>query len=519
MKRLAIIGVSVGMALGLGLGVGQGQPGAQNLGVESPIVWRAFQPLVVAFGQGDPPRAVDYLRQGSAIVRKADAHLERDAATETFRKNAVKSMEDFDLSGFYALLPEPSGKFRSFSFAGSVAAKSYKVQAVKGDAMEVSARSARRGFGDSSGSVRMRSITDQDDDRYVLHLRGGVGLGGLSWQSILAGLRDAVRTFEVPANQELPLVLRAADAFIKKRQPKLGVRDRRILSGAWGSFPRVADLLLPLAHTDDLIADTDPVQGVTRLNVSSRWNLKGMADKYPALAGYFEDLGDLAEAKIRLADSSGNTLIELQSDTKHARTRIQAFVRDGKLVPSRAGKALPDQEPRFEQMVAHFDLHFVLHRVHLYIDDMRIELTYREHVRGAELTARAKQVPKVRAGGAAFGVVPAGMLDWFIPGDIPSLTQRMLKVALRGNDGKGLVTTARFEQAESGLATFDWSTEWEALDTPLVRFGMGIAADRVVPDEKQEEDIRRLAVAYRDAFDADLERFAKFGVTVTPRDR
>lgn len=513
MKRLSIVGISVGITLSLGLAAAQ-PPGALNLGVESPVVWRAFQPLVVAFGQGNAQRAVDYLRQGSAIVRKADAHLERDAATETFRKDAVESMEDFDLSGFYKLLPEQAGKFRSFSFAGSVAAKSYKVQAAKGETLEVNARSSRRGFGDSSGSVRMRSITDQDDDRYVVHLRGGVGLGALSWDAILLGLSDAARTFEAPAEQELPLVLRAADSFIKKTQPKLGARDRRILSGAWGSFPKVADLLLPLGHTDDLIADVDPAAGVTRVTIATRWNLKGMASKYPELAGYFEDLGDLAEAKLRLTDSSGNTLVELHSDTEHARTRIYAFLREGKLVPSREGKPLLDQTPRFEQMVAHFDFHFVLHRVHLYIDDMRIELNYREHAHGAELTARAKQVPKVRAKGAAFGVVPTGMLDWFIPGDIPSLTQRMLKVALRGNDGKGLVTIVRFEQADSGLATFDWSTEWEALDTPLVRFGMAIIADRVVPDEKQEEDIRRLAVDYRDAFDADLERFAKFGLAV-----
>lgn len=516
MKRLSVGGICVGLLLAVGLGPGavQSQP-ALNLGVDSPIVWRAFQPLVVAFGEGDAPRAVDYLRRGSAIVRKADANLERDAATETFRKEAVESLEDFDLSGFYELLPEQSGKFRSFSFAGQPAAKSYKVQVARSEALEVRAGSRRRGFGDSSGSVRMRSITDQDDDRYVMHLRGGVGLGTLSWASILSGLRDAASTLELDTKQELPLVLRAADSFIKKTQPKLGARDRRILAGAWGSFPRVANLLLPLSHTDDLVADTDPAEGVTRINIATRWNLKGMAIAYPELADYFEDLGDLAEAKIRLADQNGNTLLELQFDTAHARTRIGAFVRNGKLVPSRGGEPLLDQEPRFEQMRAHLDLHFVRHRVHLHIDDMRIELSYREHARGAELTARAQQVPKVRAEGAAFGVVPAGMLDWFIPGDIPSLAQRMLKVALHGNDGKGLVTRARFDQAENGLATFDWSSEWEALETPLVRFGMAAIADRVVPDEKQAEDIRRLAVAYRDAFDVDLERFAKFGVAVS----
>jgi hypothetical protein len=44
---------------------------------------------------------------------------------------------------------------------------------------------------------------------------------------------------------------------------------------------------------------------------------------------------------------------------------------------------------------------------------------------------------------------------------------------------------------------------------------MAIAAERVVPDEKQLDDIKRLGVAYRDAFAADVERFGKHGTLPT----
>jgi hypothetical protein len=86
----------------------------------------------------------------------------------------------------------------------------------------------------------------------------------------------------------------------------------------------------------------------------------------------------------------------------------------------------------------------------------------------------------------------------------------MFDVASKGNEGQGIVLDYRFATRD-GAATFDLSAGVEVLDTVLIRLGMSIAADRVIPDEEQSADLRKLWIAYRDALSKDLERFARYG--------
>jgi hypothetical protein len=479
---------------------------------EPPAVWRAFRPLVIAMGEGDSQAAARYLRAGNQILRKADVNLERDAATQAFQTKAHECMEEFDLESFLALLPEREGAFRYFGFAGEPAEKVYKVRAARGADFEVNAKSVRRGFGESSGVLKMRQVEKNDSERYLVHWRSGAGFGALSWSSILAGISDAIAMFDERAeDKDTPLVLRAADRFLKNAQPALGPEDRRFLSVLWGSYPEVAKLLSSIGTTEDVIAAYDVAPGVTHVRSISRWDLPRLARAYPELADYFRDLDKLAEAKLRLTDGNGHTLFELWLDTEHMRSRFEAFVRGGKIVPSKDGKPLPDQAPRYEHMRAHTNLHFQAFRVHIQVLDLVTELHYDEHATGAELSGQILRTPRIRVTGAAFGVLPTGMLDWFIPGDMEGLARRLLDAATRGNDGRGIEWRYRFERPAGGLATLDGSVGMEVLDSALIRFSMAIAAERVVPDDDQLEDIRRLAADYRDAFDSDVQRFAKFG--------
>ena len=103
------------------------------------------------------------------------------------------------------------------------------------------------------------------------------------------------------------------------------------------------------------------------------------------------------------------------------------------------------------------------------------------------------------------------MFDWFVPGDIEGLARKMMDVTMKGNGGRGVTLTVAFERAASGLATIDGAMGFEILDTALIRFGMKIAADRVMPDDDAIRDIARLTLAYRTALRSDVERYAKYG--------
>jgi hypothetical protein len=481
---------------------------APDLGETSPLMWRAWQPLVSAFGSGDAQAAVAYLSESSAIVRKADALLARDAETEQFRKRAIASMKDFDLSDFHALLPQQEGEFRSFAFSGQPTDKAYSVRALRGS---VSSSGSARAlpFGHSYGAVRMRRVPHESERRYVFQTRSAIGLGALRWQALLNGLLAAGRLVELRPEQDVPLVLRAADTYLRTRQTALGTRDRGVLASVWGSFPSIAQVLLPISRTDNLVAESDRTPGVTELSLATRWDLLGMQHKYPQLAHYFDALDDIAHARIRLSDGAGNTLLELESNTQQLETKLRGFLREGRLLArARASGALGPAN--FEHMRITADLHFVLHHIRLNIENLQIDLSYRAHERGADIRASSTRVPKVSVSGAAFGILPTRVLDWFIPGDVETLARHMFQVAATAQGGRGSVIEAHFRE-DSGGATLELGYETELLDTALIRFCMAVIADAAIPNEAEERDITRLAVDYRDAFDSDLARFAKFG--------
>lgn len=499
----------------LGWAVVQAQPHLGDELVASPLVWRAFRPLVLAFGDGDSVRAVSYLRAGTALLRKTDGPLERDATTREFQTKALAQLNEFDLKAFFLLLPGRDGPFRYFAFEGSPTPRAYRFQVSRGKAFEVYANSARRSLGESSGEIRMRHVRADDKLRYLLQWHGGVGVGALSWPALLAGVRDGLRLLEErPSERALPLVLRTAESYLKRTQPALHEEDRRVLASLWGSFPEVSKLLSSVSTTDDVVVADGAPGGVTRVRLITRWDVEKLERAYPWLAEFYRDLGNLIELKARLVDQDGHTLLDVMLDTEHMQSRVEAFVQNGELVPGLQGKPLAGVAPRYGQMRLHANLHFQFFGLHMFVDDLTVALQNRAQAGGDALTLQLTRTPRFRATGAAFGVFPSGMLDWFIPGDIEGLARRMMEVTMRGNDGRGVLMNVRFVRADDGLATLDGSAGLELLDTALIRFGMKIAADRVMPDEQEQRDIARLLLAYRAAFTADLERFAKYGAAL-----
>jgi hypothetical protein len=501
--------VTISALLGLALAFTQVRARGPDLGESSPEMWRAWRPLVSAFGGGDVAATIAYLRASSALVRKADAQLARDAETERFRKRAIASMEDFELDDFLALLPHAQADYRSFAFEGRPSEQAYQVRA-EADTSRAFAGPRSLPFGHSYGAVRMRRMPHASERRYAFHLRSGVGLGTLRWQSLLAGLLDAGRLIETPVERDVPLVLRAADTYLRTRQQALGQRDRTVLARVWGGFPGIAQLLLPISRTDDLVAERDAAPGVTGLSLATRWNLSGMERKYPALAHYFDALDDIAKVRAVLRDEAGRSLLELDSETQHLETKLRGFLHDGRLL-ARAGKQGALEPARFERMRLTLDLSFVLHRIRLNIEQLEIDLSYRAGREGATVRATSTRVPKVSVSGAAFGLLPTRVLDWFIPGDVETLARHMFEVAARAGGGRGSMLEAQFRESREG-ATLELDYQTELLDTTLIRFCMAAIADAAIPSDEEERDITRLAVDYRDAFDADLARFAKFGV-------
>ena len=90
------------------------------------------------------------------------------------------------------------------------------------------------------------------------------------------------------------------------------------------------------------------------------------------------------------------------------------------------------------------------------------------------------------------------------------LRDRFITVAVTGNAGKGVVTRTEFSQLSEGeLAKVEVNASFEALNNFMVRIGMNIVNNRVMPGSATSDDIRRLIFDTQEAFSKDLAGFAK----------
>ncbi len=252
--------------------------------------------------------------------------------------------------------------------------------------------------------------------------------------------------------------------------------------------------------------------GVTELALRSRFVLSRIAAIYPDLARYLKQLSDVLAVEVQLVDGAGHTLATFSFDSARLETTLHAFWRDGSLVASQAGKPLPHVKPVYSQLSARVDAEVALRGVRVSVRNFRTRLRYTERAHGASLQLNARDMPEIEVRGAAFGFVPTALVDLFIPGDLKGLATRFYRALTQGNQGRGFAASLVFEHdPESGLTTIEGDAGAEILDNGLLRFALSAMSDRLLPDEKQENDLRRLAIAYRDAFDQDLARFARYG--------
>jgi hypothetical protein len=139
----------------------------------------------------------------------------------------------------------------------------------------------------------------------------------------------------------------------------------------------------------------------------------------------------------------------------------------------------------------------------------RADFEHERTERGMELRASMKQVPAITVSGAALGILPTGVIDMFIPGDIQGLIEKSLATACHGNGGKGITLNARYDQRPGGNATLDGVLAFEAIDNFLVKLGFGYLSDHMLPDDGVRENISQLMRDLQGAFSADLERYAR----------
>jgi hypothetical protein len=96
----------------------------------------------------------------------------------------------------------------------------------------------------------------------------------------------------------------------------------------------------------------------------------------------------------------------------------------------------------------------------------------------------------------------------FISSNIQQITEDFFKLAVKGNGGKGVLWHAELGSPAVGQpGVFSLVASAELLESWIIKFGGSIAVDRLLMNEKAEEEAKQLAADLHDAFVRDFKRF------------
>jgi len=480
---------------------------------------RGWAPLVAMHGAGDTQRAVSSLRATNKAMDTILAHTELDATTEKFVEQAWRELEDFHLDDFYELLPNKNGAFREIGVTGALSGSTFRVhQADLKKPFEVTLKGSRKNLADFSAVLRARPTRAHGEhNAFLLQGRAGFGIGNIAWSGLTEALADTLRLVSTgdprPGSAVPAQASEGARARMRVLHPKLKNEDIDVIALFHDAFPSTSEAIGEIARVDDLRTITASTS-YKKLHASVRILPERMKQHYPDLGTHLDKLGHLAHARIRYVDSLGRSIFEAEIDTDNLSAIIDCYVKDGQLLPfTRDGVAVDEPvDPMGDQLARSrliVDARIKMLGVVIHLDHLRSDLRYAPHGTYAEISSTTTTLPGVRVEGAALGFVPTGLVDAFIPGNIESLTRDFFDVAVRGNDGRGVTVNVAVGSLAAGQpGALEVGLGLEALDNFMVKMGVGIVNQRVVPDEDESKDIDRLNLRMHQAFSKDFERFA-----------
>jgi hypothetical protein len=476
-----------------------------------------WTPLVSMWGRGDAAVAVRSLRSVTDAYDTVLHRTEIDEPTQKFIDKAFDELEDFDLDGFYELLPEPRGEARELLVRGDLSGKRYLVRRAQLGA-EVGLKGPRRGLADMSSSLRAEPHANHGDHKsYLISGRLGLGIGPLSWRALTDAATDMMRlssTGDPRAEAgERPQPSAEARTRVKALNPGLGEEDVEVLALLFEGFPSLANALAGFGRVEDVRVATVPGASFQHLTVRMRVEPQRLAKKYPDMAKHLGKLKDLARLDAHWVDGQGRTLMNIKAETRQMSIALECYVKSGRLLPFKKDQVF-DAEPidlmgtqlAKTRILANARVEMLGVIVHL--GRLQLNLAYAPRDTYGSVEASLTTVPDVRVEGHALGFLPTGLVDAFIPGNMESLTRDFFEVAAKGNGGKGLVLHMDVgSDGASGQGVFAGSMAVEALDNFLVKTGVGIVNDRVLPSDDASDDNERFAAELHDAFVRDLSKF------------
>ncbi|PCJ43881.1 MAG: hypothetical protein COA99_07600 [Moraxellaceae bacterium] len=485
------------------------------LAVSPEVMTRGWKPPVEFLGAGNPQLAVTRMREMAELQDVVFNNSTYHKDTRKFIDNMWESLESFNLKKFYKFLPMEDGPWRTLSVFGHREGKAYYVGPSSKEQMANA--EAIESLGDVFVNVKAKKSKSKSGSSFLIDGQLELGIGSYSWDAALAAAEEAVRLI-VEGDPGFSAKSAASWAGeyrkkVKTMNPELGDRDVQVLAPFSASYPESWNLLAKLGRVNDVVVEDDATKAYQHLNVSFTLDPDLMEAHYPALADHVDGLDELIKADIEISNEDGR-LVRFTINSETLRGSFEAYISNGRFLPYKDGAVVTKVRPLHigegSKFTVKIDSTMDILGIIAEVKGIETTINYQTTDSGAIVLTTMKDVPDISIKGAAFGLMPAGFIDLFLPTNIDELMRTFLTVAVEGNDGKGIEILTEYSQLDEGkLAKVKVGMRVEALNNFMVRIGMWIVNKQVVPNKAESEDVYRLIYDVQEAFAADLTRFEK----------
>jgi len=480
----------------------------------SDVLAYAWKPMVELTGGGDTAQAIDAMQELTELHGIVLKNTQNHPETQAFIDDMWRSLERFNLKTFYKMLPQQQDEWRQLQIFGRRDGGVYRIGPDTRTNPDAEPMPEAR-LGDFAMLARVDEILHEDGDRYLINYQWQAGVNPFSVAAIDRSISAALGLLEIDGSQfggqsSVPWIQKLR-SDVKTVNPKLEGEDVTVLTPLWAGFPASWLQLSKWGQIDNVINASEPGTDYQHMMISFTILPEKMARYYPHLAGYLTKLGELIGIAMDV-DSEDGRVLRMMWNSETLKGTLEGYVRNGELLPVKDNKPiLIDRVAQAEQQLT-VKAHILMRVFGLEIsmNNLISNVLYRKNTKEIELFASTTQMPDINIEGRFFGIMPASMIDSLMPSGIDGLAKEFMKVAVEGDNGKGIHQHVRLLQEKpKQLSNLKIESTFEGLNNFMVRLGVSIISKRVIPGDDATNDIRRLMLDSNKAFASDLVRFEK----------
>ncbi len=493
--------------------------GAAYAATSVDAVQAGWHPMISLFGAGDRSNAVTNIRAVNHVSEVAVKNTKKDPDVQKFIDDTIEDLTDFNLGEFYSRLPHQNGEYRELWVKGELQGDTYRVvQAKDKKGYAVSLKGERNKLGDMSLTIRSKPTKGASDkSAYFLGMRVGLGIGDIKWANVMTSVQDlsriAVSVNPEQGTHEPAVASSEARSKAKALHPKLSSEDLDVLALMFEAYPNLAPELSKLGTIEDVRTVWNG-KGYAQLSAVMKGSPERFGKSYPEFAKFLDHMDDIASFDVKWLDKQGRTLTTMKIDSERLSFQFNCYVKDGFLLPFKGVKVFEDEpvDPLASSITATkviADARIKLLGLVIKMQNINLDLFYQPNQYNTDIGLTFTKVPPVKVEGAALGFVPTALVDAMIPGNMESLTKDFLTVAATGNGGKGFTLAGKIGTAGEGSknGVIEGGFDFDALDNFLIKIGVGMVSQRLVPNNDALDEIKSYSGAVQAAFAKDFKRF------------